>query len=200
MGYEDSAQTLSSESGYELESKEVFAFRRAILEGRWDDGERILLGSYTDEGGGHDAPGGLTLADDADRNQMMFWIREQKYLELLVARDLLGALRVLREELMPLQHDTYQLHKLSSLLMCTQKDLEEQDRWPAGAKEGRSRLLDHLTKAIAPSVMIRDHRLAELLNQVKTASINQCMYHNTAVPPSLYADHMCNRDDFPTKR
>lgn len=45
--------------------------------------------------------------------------------------------------------------------------------------------------------MIPDHRLAVLLDHVKQNQINQCRYHNTAAPPSLYSDHMCDRSDFP---
>ena len=47
--------------------------------------------------------------------------------------------------------------------------------------------------------MIPDHRLAELLDQVKQNQINSCLYHNTAVSPSLYADHECDREDFPLR-
>jgi WD40 repeat protein len=45
--------------------------------------------------------------------------------------------------------------------------------------------------------MIPDNRLATLLDHVKQNQINQCLYHNTAQSPSLYSDHMCDRDDFP---
>lgn len=47
--------------------------------------------------------------------------------------------------------------------------------------------------------MIPDHRLAHLFNQVKQGQINNCLYHNTAAGPSLYADHMCDRDNFPLR-
>jgi WD repeat-containing protein 26 len=47
--------------------------------------------------------------------------------------------------------------------------------------------------------MIPEHRLAHLLNQVKQSQINNCLYHNTGVPPSLYSDHMCDRDNFPLR-
>jgi WD repeat-containing protein 26 len=47
--------------------------------------------------------------------------------------------------------------------------------------------------------MIPEHRLAHLLNQVKQTQINSCLHHNTATPPSLYADHMCDRDNFPLR-
>lgn len=201
MGYENSAHSLSSESGYELENSEVAAFRSAILSGHWSEAERILSGSPQDEGGGaRTTHQGLVLAENASKSQMLFWIREQKFLEMLVARELLSALKVLREELTPLHYDTYQLHTLSSLLMCTQKELEVQLKWPEDPEESRQILLENLTKSIAPSVMIRDHRLAELLDQVKAAQINQCLYHNTSVPPSLYSDHLCNQEDFPSKQ
>lgn len=47
--------------------------------------------------------------------------------------------------------------------------------------------------------MIPDNRLAILLDHVKQNQINQCLYHNTANPPSLYSDHMCDRKDFPLR-
>lgn len=55
------------------------------------------------------------------------------------------------------------------------------------------------TESISPSVMIPDHRLAVLLDHVKQNQINQCLYHNTASPPSLYSDHMCDRNNFPLR-
>lgn len=201
MGYENAASALSSESGYEVESSEVAQFRTAILSGRWAEAERILSGSREDEGGGRSqsADHGLVLAEDADIRQMKFWIRQQKFLELLVTRNLLAALKVLRDELTPLGRDTYQLHTLASLLMCTQSELETQLRWPSDSRESRQHLLEDLTRSIAPSVMIRDHRLAELLDQVKRSQIVQCLYHNTSEAPSLYSDHTCSQDDFPSQ-
>lgn len=54
-------------------------------------------------------------------------------------------------------------------------------------------------ESISPSVMIPEHRLAVLLDQVKEGWISNCLYHNTAASPSLYVDHGCDRDDFPSK-
>jgi WD repeat-containing protein 26 len=56
---------------------------------------------------------GLTLAENANKNEMLFWMRQQKYLELLEARDLGEALGVLRGELTPLHRDQGRLHALS---------------------------------------------------------------------------------------
>lgn len=53
--------------------------------------------------------------------------------------------------------------------------------------------------SISPSVMIPEHRLSTLLDEVKDSWINHCLYHNTTASPSLYLDHNCERDDFPNK-
>lgn len=45
--------------------------------------------------------------------------------------------------------------------------------------------------------MIPEHRLAVLLDQVQEHQADQCLYHNTSTPPSLYHDHVCEREDFP---
>ena len=124
LGYNDSASTLTRESEYELETPEVAAFRSAVLDGHWDEAERILLGSVPSVGGamddgfevdgGHAAyPDGLTLAEGADMGELLFCLRQQKFLEFLDQRDLGSALLVLRKELTPLNHDTRQLHNLS---------------------------------------------------------------------------------------
>lgn len=45
--------------------------------------------------------------------------------------------------------------------------------------------------------MIPDRRLAVLLDQVKQTQISRCLYHNPTRSPSLFADHKCDRDQFP---
>ena len=52
-------------------------------------------------------------------------------------------------------------------------------------------------ESISPSVMIPPRRLAVLLDQVKQNQIARCLYHNTTASPSLYADHRCDRIQFP---
>ena len=198
MGYNDAAHSLVSESGFELESPSVAAFRSAIIAGDWSEAESILLGPDDPEND-EQQDLGLVLAEGADRGQMLFWIRQQKFLELLDQRDLSHALMVLRTELTPLDHDIHQLHALSTLLMCPAEDLRTKAHWPNTIEESRETLLQDLSRSIAPSVMLREHRLAELFDQVKQAQINSCLYHNTSIPPSLYSDHMCSRDGFPLR-
>lgn len=225
LGYHGAAGALCQESGYELEGPTVAAFRNAVLQGEWAEAEALLFGTHRyDDGGGvgladgdggygkahgksikHSwSPprhtGGLTLAEGANENEMKFWMRQQKYLELLEGRDLGAALMVLRQELTPLHQDVGRLHALSSLMMCqSAEDLKYQAQWDGAAGESRNLLLSELSKSISPSVMIPEHRLAVLLDEVKDGWISNCLYHNTAASPSLYVDHSCERDDFPLK-
>ncbi len=121
LGYHGAADRLSHESGYEVETPIVAAFRHAVLQGEWSEAESLLFGSNSiDDGGGvsisngysheHD---GLRLIEGANRDELKFRMREQKYLELLEKKDLSTALVVLRQELTPLNQDTGKLHNLS---------------------------------------------------------------------------------------
>lgn len=226
LGYHGAAGALCQESGFELEGPTVAAFRSAVLQGDWTEAEALLFGTSSydngggvglaegDDGGYGKTPGksvksswspsriigGLTLAEGANASEMKFWMRQQKYLELLEGRDLGSALMVLRQELTPLHQEVGRLHALSSLMMCqSAEDLKYQAQWDGAAGESRMHLLSELSKSISPSVMIPEHRLAVLLDQVKENWISDCLYHNTAASPSLYIDHECERDEFPLK-
>lgn len=137
LGFPSAAKQLSKESGLELERPHVAAFRQAVLEGEWAEAESILFGPPNDGAGDTQAiedggavtafddvrkstrnawtpqRQGLPLAGNANESQMRFWIRQQKYLELLEKRDLGGALNTLRSELTPLNFDMPRLHQLS---------------------------------------------------------------------------------------
>ena len=113
LGYNGAAASLSQESGYDLESPAVAAFRNAILQGEWAEAEELLLGGSTEEGGVSINGNGLALQEGMDKNVMRFWIRQQKFLELLEKQDTGRALMVIRSELTPLYQDTNKLHFLS---------------------------------------------------------------------------------------
>ena len=138
LGYHGAASALCKESGFQLEGPTVAAFRSSVLNGDWEEAEELLFGSNTSDNGGGvglDAPygkswggksrsksgsqrsAGLTLAEGANREVMLFWLKQQKYLELLERRDLSKALAVLRQELTPLHQDVGRLHALSALVL-----------------------------------------------------------------------------------
>ncbi len=221
LGYRGAAKQLSDESGFELEIPSVAAFRRAVLDGEWEEAEMLLLGEHEAEGGvvlrgAHSrssswrksrhsngsqngyARHGLPLSKHADTTMLKFLLRQQKYLEFLEVRDLNAALTVLRNELTPLKRDTGRLHALSSFMMCqSADDLRSQAYWDGADGDSRSELLSELSRSISPSVMIPEHRLATLLSEVQEHQILDCQYHNTDAQPSLYTDHECSPDDFP---
>ncbi|KAK4171876.1 WD40-repeat-containing domain protein [Triangularia setosa] len=193
LGYSSAAQIVSQQSGYEVESPDVAAFRAAVLEGKWDRAEQLLWGA---------AGRGLVLAPGADRNAMRFRLRQQKYLELLERRETSKALVVLRGELTPLCKDSPSniLSSLSRYLMCQDADeLRSKAGWDGAGGLSRRRLLSQLSECISPSVMLPERRLAVLLETVKANQIEKCLYHTTTDPPSLYSDHMCERSRFPTE-
>ena len=47
--------------------------------------------------------------------------------------------------------------------------------------------------------MLPEHRLAVLLDQVKESQISNCLFHTSSKPPSLYSDHICDRNRFPSQ-
>ncbi|KIM99515.1 hypothetical protein OIDMADRAFT_165537 [Oidiodendron maius Zn] len=198
LGYNNAAAALGQESGYELESPAVAAFRHAVLQGEWAEAEDLLYDGSTEGGGVSIHGGGLVLQEDADKNLMRFWLRRQKFLELLEQKDTGRALMVLRMELTPIYQVTDKLHFLSSLLMChSTEDLKEKANWDGAQGTSRHQLLSELSRCISPSVMLPEHRLATLLQQVKEGQISNCMYHSSASSPSLYQDHVCDRSNFP---
>jgi hypothetical protein len=168
LGYTGSASLLSSESGYELETSGVATFRGAVLSGKWAEAEKILIQSFQDAVSQPDRKPPpeetLVLTEEADRNEMLFYLRQQKFLELLEARDLAAALAVLRQELTPLNFDVERLHALSryvkllcsrrtiysflrsiSLLMCPTELLHDQAGWEGPLSSSRERLLGELS-------------------------------------------------------
>lgn len=138
LGFGGAARQLCGESGLELERPAVAAFRQAVLSGEWNRAEDLLFGTgIYDSGGGvgavgdrafangkagavpktptreDDARRGLPLAEGAVESEMLFWIRQQKYLELVERRETGAALTVLRQELTPLRQDPGRLHALT---------------------------------------------------------------------------------------
>ncbi|TQN73438.1 WD repeat-containing protein, partial [Colletotrichum shisoi] len=199
MGYHGAAESVSRDSGFELESPTVAAFRSAVVGGEWGEAEELLFGAVM-SGDRSQQGNGLVLAPGSDRNIMRFWLRQQKFLELLEKRDTSRALMVLRTELTPLYQDTQKLHFLSSLLMCqSTEDLKAKAEWDGAHGQSRKVLLSELSKCISPSVMLPENRLAVLLQQVKQSQIDSCLFHTTASSPSLYSDHYCERSHFPTE-
>lgn len=146
MGYHSAAESVSHDSGFELESPTVAAFRNAVLDGNWNEAEQLLDGATASGDRTNQSGNGLVLTNAADRDVMRFWIRQQKFLELLEERETGQALIILRTELTPLYQDTQRLHFLSSLLMCqSREDLVTKADWDGAYGQSRQVLLSELS-------------------------------------------------------
>ena len=189
LGYRSAANRLGQESGYEVESPGVAAFRNAIIQGDWSEAESLLFGvrSEADGGGVSISNGdwqhfhGLQLAEEADSEAMRFLIREQKYLEFLENQDTGKAMMVLRHELQPLRYNRGRLDALSrsagfsgtgaqsedsgnanlnSYLVCPSvENLREDAQWDGALGQSRQILLQQLSSKAKPSIC-RNHTKA----------------------------------------
>lgn len=207
LGYDEAADNVMQRSGFALESPAVASFRAAVLAADWVTAERHL-DAATLAGARPERPDrpeasrpneGLVLSPEASAIDMRFAIREQKYLEFLEQGDTAKALLVLRNELTPLCRDTSGPHRLSTFLMCQNpRDLFHAARWDGAAGTSRRTLLSKLSRFISPSVMLPEHRLAVLLQQVKYYQNSACLYHTNPRGSSLYTDHYCEPTNFPS--
>ncbi|EHK50645.1 hypothetical protein TRIATDRAFT_288887 [Trichoderma atroviride IMI 206040] len=199
MGYQAAADSVGQESGYSLENPTVAAFRSAVLAGSWAEAEDLLNGATAPDEEG-EGGNGLVLTAGSDKDIMRFWLRQQKFLELLERGETSRALTILRMDLTPLYQDPAKLRLLSSLLMCSSPgEVMQKANWDGANGQSRRKLLSELSKRISPSVMLPENRLAVLLQHVKQSQIDTCLYHTAASSPSLYSDHLCDRRNFPSE-
>lgn len=156
MGYREAAEIVSKDSGIELESPTVASFRAAVLGGRWTQAEKLLDGALMAGVDQQQHGNGLVLSPSADKVQMRFWLKQQKYLELLEQQESARALLVLRTELASLCQEKT-LHFLASLLMCqSPDDLKLKAKWDGARGQSRHALLSALsrTSPISPGKWI----------------------------------------------
>ncbi|KAF9380789.1 hypothetical protein BGX21_002274, partial [Mortierella sp. AD011] len=185
LGYKKSAQELEIESGFQLESPSVTRFRESVLRGNWDELEQL-----TEK---------LEL-DPAHEVSVKFLIREQKFLELLEARQIKSALIVLRSELTPLNQNMDRVHTLTSYMMSSNaEDLRQRAEWDGANGSSRQKLLSALQKYISPAVMVPENRLETMLKQAIEFQIKNCVYHDSRNTTStLYSDHICDKTGIPS--
>ncbi|ORZ09864.1 WD40-repeat-containing domain protein [Absidia repens] len=211
LGYQNVAETLERDSGITLESPLVTEFREAVLGGRWSKCEslfpQLCMVPPTEQdmdngGGGDDNDDDTSQPTDQVYNHIRFLIRQQKFLELLEARKLMKALSVLRNELSPLgENNTERLHELSSLILCSSaEEVKQRTHWDGESGFSREQLLVQLQGYIDPNIMIPRDRLVTLINQAYEWQQSNCLYHNhSKASYSLFSDHVCDKNEFPTK-
>lgn len=184
LGYSKAAAYLESESGIMCKSPEFESLESQILDGNWDDCVQSL-----------DKIKGLT---DETRASVSFLVLEQCLLECLDCGNISLALDILRKQFSSLKISTEMVHKLSYELLslkglglgCINSD---------SVQELRKRLLSNLEKVLPPPITLPERRLEHLVEMAISALIDGCTYHSSSDPISLYRDHHCDRDQFPTK-
>ncbi|KAJ9085683.1 hypothetical protein DSO57_1011604 [Entomophthora muscae] len=183
LGYRESSSTLEKETGIEFESEKVSIFRTRVLEGNWGEVEKLL-----------------PVLNIEDNPNVLFLIRQQKFLELLESKLPHQALQTLQLELTTLDHNVERRHFLSSLLVCSSVDeIKAKANWDGASGNSRQILLDELQKHVSPSVMLPRRRFRALLNQAMAYQRKECFYHNEPeTVQSLFADHNCGRSKFPS--
>ncbi|KAF9579929.1 hypothetical protein BGW38_003604, partial [Lunasporangiospora selenospora] len=181
LGYRQAAQSLVTESGFQLESAAVIRFRECVLAGNWDEVEKL-----TEQ---------LELDPVLRMPVVKFLIREQKFLELLEARKIKDALVVLRSELTPLNHNMERVHTLTSYMMTSSADdLRHRAQWDGVMGASRKGLLASLQ-----TIMVPELRLEKLLQQAVEIQSKNCSYHDSRnATNSLYSDHHCNKTGIPS--
>lgn len=184
LGYSKAAACLESESGITCKSPEFESLESQLLDGNWDDCVQSL-----------DKIKGLT---DETRASVSFLVLEQCLLECLDCGNISLALDILRKQFSSLKINTEMVHKLSYELLslkglglgCIDSD---------SVQELRKRLLSNLEKVLPPPITLPERRLEHLVEMAISALIDGCTYHSSSDPISLYRDHHCDRDQFPTK-
>ncbi|ORX50115.1 WD40 repeat-like protein [Hesseltinella vesiculosa] len=186
LGYDHVVDTLQQDTGIDLEPGSVHDFRQSILQGNFTLAETLI--------------NTLPLRHkDGGLDQAYFLIREQRFLELLEAKQTIKALQVLRQEMTPLGQDVQRLHQLSSLILCsTPEEIKEQIGWDGSQGSSRAKLLEKLEVYVDPAVMIPKARLNTLLQQAREWQRHECTYHiSNNTDFSLFYDHICSKRHFP---
>jgi hypothetical protein len=142
-----SAKSLEAESGIMLEHTSIIGFRKAILSGDWKNAERLLIDGLKygatkiaamtrslpmdidvvlrdpqcrglDVSAGTESRKPSLLKSSVLLQSIKFLLHQQRYLELLEARQTRKALSILRNRLAPLNHGSDRLHQLSRCHVC----------------------------------------------------------------------------------
>ncbi|KAF5119067.1 hypothetical protein DV454_000169 [Geotrichum candidum] len=197
LGYSDVAKQLETQSGLAIEVPLVASFRKAVLNGEWDEAENLLKS--------------LDLQPSSDLQYLSFLIHRQQYLELLEKQDTKNALRILRTKISTLPYDSntlgfeeaekrrQEIHTLTNVLMFSPEDIRSALDWDGAAGQSRNVLLSFLQELISADMMIPRHRLAKLLSQAKQFQLSRANYRIDNTPFSLCKDFPDDRQKFPLK-
>lgn len=184
LGLKKTLEALELESGINIHEQSIVDFQNNILNGKW---ARVLT----------QLPN-VQLRPHADMNEVKFLILEQKFLELIDAGDVRGALNCMRTELTPLECCASRLHQLALVLTCPGTYARRQP-----GEGSRHQLLNRLKDFIPATVLVPEDRLETLLDLAIQKQVDNCLYHNPDGfdfrEKDLLDDHKCSNDAIPRK-
>ncbi|KEH42443.1 putative transcription factor WD40-like family [Medicago truncatula] len=176
LGYTKTASLLESESGVSYKSNEFQLLESHVLNGNWEACV-TFLNSITE-----------ILGESVE--SALFLVFRQTVMEYLKRGEDGLALDVLRKRVSALRVDRFKVHSLANSVVNLNDEVVEGDL--------RGKLLMDLEKLLPPPISIPDGRLEHLVETTVTAWVDSCLYHSSLNPVSLYEDHSCGRDHFPT--
>ncbi|CAI9107523.1 OLC1v1006896C2 [Oldenlandia corymbosa var. corymbosa] len=183
LGYGKSAECLESESGVSYRSPDFESLESQIINAKWDD----CIDSLNK----------IKFSSDETRDSALFLVFKQCLLECLSDGNGAVALEILRKQVAGLRLGEEKVHNLAlSLLSLT--DLGSSKIDDGIVQELRKKLLIELENLLPPPITVSERRLEHLVERAVVAQIDNCFYH-TSDSISLYEDHKCSRDNFPTK-
>ncbi|PRQ25652.1 putative transcription factor WD40-like family [Rosa chinensis] len=184
MGYGRAASCLELESGTACQSDYFQMLESKILSGNWNDCIDILnaIKDLTEE----------------TRTTALFLVFKQSLLEYAKCGDDKMALDILQKEVSALQVGRDKVHNLAHSILFS-KDMEQGKMDNNEVCELRKKLLQELENLLPPPITLPPRRLEHLVETAVLTQIDSCMYHNFSDAVSLYADHLCGRDQIPTE-
>lgn len=184
IGYGKSASCLELESGIAYQFDEFQMLESKILSGNWN-GCIDILNAIKD----------LT---EETRATALFLVFKQSFLEYLKCGNDKLALEILQKEVSALQVGRDKVHNLAHSILFS-KDIDQVKTDNNEVCELRKKLLQELENLLPPPITLPGRRLEHLVETAVLTQIDSCMYHNFSDAVSLYADHLCGRDQIPTE-
>lgn len=184
LGYNRTFDALLEESKVgQLDHPVAVKFRNHILNGEWSKADLTLdeLSLFLNE----NSPETL--------DEMRCLIAEQNFLELIEDGNQLKALKCLRKDIWPKQKDLQKIKRLTTILLCNQKDeFKTKVNWLGKGPKSRQQLMDKLHKYIPLSILLPPKRLGILLEQAVQLQLEKCLLHNsTHDTVDLKSNHLC---------
>ena len=176
MGFSGTAQQLQIESNVQMEHKNIKLLRHSVLKGNWTLVYSILS---------H-----LNVNEDTSIRQICY---KQELLELLFMGNRIDAVFFIRQLSGTLSTDS--IESFSQLLMLSEEELFIKY---SDIQSRRLDVLHELEDLFPKSLMIPPRRLEELLLQSFEYQKQHCLYHNKNDEFSLFQDHQCSSDLFPS--